>query len=189
MRLQGSGNEFAVGVNNENTSAQLVDFGTVTLPFTHGGRGPTTTLSAPNNRAITAINIQLYASKSGLATTCVVGYDLIFIPTDEMVFGAEAPDLSAPASNVPIIGNNMLIYDGGLNEPHATIITDWFRQDENLEQDWITTTPLPELPTGSAMIIPFLFYEAGSPIRSSFGQGAMVSLYTHNRWTQLRGAE
>ena len=168
---------------------EVVDFGLVQMPFLSRGRS----LSTVNTDSLTQLDFGLYASALS-ATPDLYLYDLVLLPADEMMIGAEVPTLTGDEEQ-SIQHDSGLEMDGGLVGYDVQLVSNYTgapgsRTAIRTVQSWLPTAPPPSFPPDTEGALFFLFGDAGSaPYLSSAGLGAHLQMFAHQRWEQLRGAD
>lgn len=171
------------------TSAEIVDFGLLTIPFLPHGRG----IAEPQaqDTLVTEIDLVIFAGAAS-TTPALYLYDLILMPVDEMFCSVEVPRLGGSVEQT-LQQDNALLVDAGLAETGAQLVTSWgntFGDTTYIAMQWHYTTPPPELEPDRETALYFILNSNGiTPGLSRPGQGCMCELRAHQRWLQLRGSE
>lgn len=177
------------GADTPQTSAEVVDFGLLTIPFLPHGRG----IAEPQaqDTLISEIDLVIFAG-SASSTPDLYLYDLILMPVDEMFCSVEVPRLGGSVEQ-GLQQDNALLVDAGLAETGAQLVTAWentFGDTTYIAMQWYYTTPPPELEPDQETALYFLLNANGIAAGISRpGQGCMFELRAHQRWLQLRGSE
>ncbi len=116
-------------------------------------------------------------------------YDLIFLPTDEWA----AVFTSLKLTNQELTGAAGLDIDGGIAREGVTSLTfeDGPTNTHRVTSAWESNGSPPKLPPEREFRLYFLaagYHATNDVLISNPGQGGSIKLFTHERWSMLRGA-